>query len=100
MKIVYICHEFGGKKKNVKRVANIIKGLIKKYPDICFVSPIHAFGFYYHDTDYLKGIEYCLTLLKVCNEMWTFGEKSNSRGCLIEKEYCKEHNIKIVEVNE
>ncbi len=99
MKIVYICHEFGGKKKNVKRVAKIIKGLIKKHPDICFVSPIHTFGFYYKDVDYMQGIKHCLALLKLANEMWTFGEQSNSRGCMIEKQFCRMYDIQIVEVN-
>lgn len=97
MKRVYICHEFGGKQESADRVAAIIREFIKWYPDICFMSPIHAFGFYYHDTEYLHGIDYCLTLLEVCEEMWVFGEHSKSRGCQIEKAYCKEHNIPIIE---
>jgi hypothetical protein len=40
---------------------------------------------------------YCLTLLDMCDEMWTFGSKSMSRGCMIEKRYCERYKIPIVE---
>jgi hypothetical protein len=33
----------------------------------------------------------------MCDEMWTFGSKSMSRGCMIEKRYCERYNIPIVE---
>lgn len=96
-KLVYICHEFGGKQENADKVAELIKKLIKVYSNICFLSPHHATGFFYHDVKYDKGIEYCLTLLDMCDEMWVFGSKSMSKGCLIEKEYCRKYKIPIVE---
>lgn len=99
-KLVYICHEFGGKQENIERVTKLIKKLIRVYPDICFLSPIHATGFFYHDVSYEKGMEYCLTLLDMCDEMWVFGSKSMSKGCMIEKNYCKRYRIPIIERGE
>lgn len=96
-KLVYICHEFGGKRENADKVAMLIKKLIDAFPDICFLSPIHSLGFFYQDVSYEKGMEYCLTLLDMCDECWTFGNKSMSAGCVIEKEYCKKHKIPIIE---
>ena len=96
-KVVYICHEFGGKQENADKVATLVRELSNLYPTICFISPIHAFGFLYESTDYDRGMSYCLTLLDMCDEMWVFGEFSNSKGCLIEKEYCRKYKIPIVE---
>ena len=96
-KVVYVCHEFGGKKENAEKVARLIELFFDVYPNICFVSPIRTFGYMYESVDYDKGMEYCLTLLNMCDEMWTFGSKSMSRGCMIEKRYCERYKIPIVE---
>jgi hypothetical protein len=96
-KVVYICHEFGGKKENAEKVARLIELFVDIYPNIRFISPIHAFGYLYDLVDYDTRIEYCLTFLDMCDEMWTFGSKSMSRGCMIEKEYCKKYKIPIIE---
>jgi len=96
-KVVYVCHEFGGKKENAERVARLIRLFANVYSNICFISPIHTFGYLYDSVDYNKGVEYCLTLLDMCDEMWTFGSKSMSRGCLIEKRYCERYKIPIIE---
>ncbi len=96
-KLVYICHEYGGDKENAKKVARLIRKLIKTFPNICFLSPIHSFGFFYQDLEYEDGMEHCLTLLDMCDECWTFGTKSMSRGCMIEKDYCKRYKIPIIE---
>lgn len=96
-KLVYICHEFGGKEENLNKVTRLIRKLVKAYPNVCFLSPIHATGFLYEDISYKEGMEHCLTLLDMSDECWTFGSKSTSKGCLIEKEYCKRYKIPIVE---
>lgn len=96
-KVVYICHEFGGKKENAEKVARLIELFVDVYPNICFMSPIHTFGYLYDSVDYDTGMEYCLTLLDMCDEMWTFGSKSMSRGCMVEKRYCERYNIPIIE---
>lgn len=97
---VYISHEFGGKDDNVNRVAGIIKDLVEKYENIFPISPIHATGFLYHAVSYDRGIEWCLDLLNLCDCMIVFGDKSNSKGCKIEKEFCKENNIPVIEVDD
>lgn len=96
-KVVYICHEFGGKRENADIIAAIVKDLSRQHPEICFISPVHSFGFMYDTVSYEKGMEYCLTLLDMSDEMWTFGSKSMSRGCMIEKRYCERYKIPIIE---
>ena len=96
-KVVYVSHEYDGKQENADKVATLVTELSNLYPTICFMSPAHAFGFMYESIDYDRGILYCLTLLDMCDEMWVFGEFSNSKGCLIEKEYCRKYKIPIVE---
>lgn len=91
-KLVYICHEFGGTKENFDRVDTLMKILSAAYPNICFLSPVHALSFLKYDKE---DLSHCLFMLDMCDEMWTFGEKSMSPGCLGEKAYCKEHRIPI-----
>lgn len=97
-KLIYICHQFGGEIENKKKVEELIRGFVEIYPDFCFISPIHSFGYLYNDVDYDTGMDYCLTLLDLCDEMWTFGNFSDSRGCTIEKSYCKRYKIPIIEM--
>lgn len=98
MKLIYLCHQFGGKEENVKAVENIYRKLVKRYPDCCFFSPHHATGFLYHETTRRQGMDYCLAVLSRCNEMFVFGKDSMSEGCMEEKEFCVEWNIPVYEV--
>lgn len=91
--IIYISHPYGGAQENEHKIASIINELIKQYPNHLFVSPVHAFSYAYTTTDYDKGISWCLWLLEKCDEMWVYGDYKNSRGCSMEIEYCKEHQI-------
>ena len=43
-------------KKNADKVATLVRELSDLYPTICFISPIHAFGFLYESTDYDRGM--------------------------------------------
>lgn len=96
-KVIYICHEFGGDIVNKEIVAKLIEKLVNIFPNYCFVSPIHSFGYLYDEVSYERGMEYCITLLDMCDEMWVFGDKSMSKGCLIEKRYCDRYKIPIVD---
>ena len=91
--MIYISHPYGGKRENIGEIEEIVTGLLIEYPHITFVSPVHTFGFLYDKVDYDMGINYCLELLKNCDEMWVFGDYMCSKGCNIEIEYCKKHNI-------
>ena len=95
MKLIYIAHPFGGKQKNVERVEQIIKRLIKRYPDYTFYSPLHATGFYYNLVSYEKGMEHCLELLSRCDELWLCEGWKESRGCLMEMHYACNNNMPI-----
>ena len=98
--LVYISHEFGGELENVQRTEELIKDLIKKYDQVQPVSPIHATGFLYNEVSYEKGIDWCLNLLRLCDVMIVFGHESMSRGCIIEKEFCDEFNIPILDIDD
>lgn len=100
MKIAYIAHPFEGKRKNVRKVERIIKGLLPQYPDYVFYSPLHATGFYYHDVPYQLGMEHCFEFLKRADELWLCEGWQRSRGCNMEYEYAKEHGIPIFEIVE
>ena len=100
MKKIYICHEFGGESSNVKKVRSLMVDLIKKNPNNVYISPILLYKDVYYTVPYDIGMEYCISILKDCDEMITFGDWSNSKGCLIEKEFCKNNNIKITDFSE
>ena len=94
MKMIYISHKYGGDQSNKDRIETIVRQLVKDYPDYCFVSPVHCMGYLYNDVDYDKGMEYCLALLRTCDEMWIASDYS--KGVLIEWDYCKRHGIEIL----
>lgn len=98
-RVIYLCHEFGGKIENRYRIANIHRRLSLKHPDICFISPVHSFGHLYNDMSYDAGMDNCLTLLDLCTDMMIFGKHSQSKGCLFEKEYAKLHKIPIIQMD-
>lgn len=93
-KVVYISHPYEGKCENLNNIQEIVFKLIKGYPDHLFLSPVHCFGFEYNMLDYNQGLNECLWLLAKSDEMWVFGDYKNSKGCLAEIEFCKNHAIK------
>ena len=80
--------------KQIKKKLNVLLEIGYILPDYCFVSPIHTFGFLYHEMGYDEGMTHCLTLLDLCTEIWIFGD---SKGTRIEREYAKKYKIPIVE---
>ena len=94
-KIIYVSHKYGSKPENKTAVEKLIKKLVRQYPQYCFVSPIHALGFLYNEMDYDTGMEHCLTLLDVCDEMWICSE--DSKGVELERAYCQRYNIPVKE---
>ena len=100
MKKIYICHEYGGIYDNIKDIVSIIKQLALIDSNNIYISPILLFGILEDIVSYNKSLEYCLEILKDCDIMITFGNKSETNGCLIEKEFCNNHNIQIIEFDE
>ena len=92
-KVVYISQPSSGLPINDRRIEETIKILVKEYPDILFVSPVHCFGFLYNELPWEEGISQCIGLLNLCDEMWVFGDWQKSRGCLYEVQYCQVHKI-------
>jgi hypothetical protein len=94
--MIYVAHPFQGNVDNELRVAYIIRKLQKRFPDYTFISGIEAFGNYYYNVEYDKGLKMCLELLSKCDGMLVYGDYQKSKGCLAEIAYCEEHNIPYV----
>lgn len=94
-KLIYVAHPYGGDRKNKNKVQRIIEDLINEYPQYCFVSPIHCFGFMYDLMDYEEGMHHCFSLLDKCTEIWIYGD---SQGTRLEREYAQLYNIPIREM--
>ena len=95
MKKVYVAHPYGGKEENKQYVENIILALTKKYPNILFISPIHALGYLYTALDYDKGMEYCYSLLESCDELLLCEGWNESTGCSLEYNFATANDIPI-----
>lgn len=92
-KVVYLSHCFGGNQDNVKHAEEVIIRLQHQFPDITFLSPLHALGYAYHLMSYDEGMRHCLALLDMADEMWLVDGYDYSKGCLIERDYCKQYKI-------
>lgn len=94
MKLIYVAHPYGGKRRNKRKVERIIRELAKQYPNYTFYSPIHALGFLYNDMDYYEGMEHCLEMLKRADELWLCEGWQNSKGCRMESQFAWRNSIK------
>lgn len=79
-KTVYVAHPSGNKPENKSDVERIILALQKKYPFYLFISPVHCFDFMYTAYCYEYGITMCIGLMRLCDEVWAFGDMETSRG--------------------
>lgn len=95
LRMVYIAHPFGGKRKNVDDAERIILKLLHAYPGTTFYSPLHATGFFYHEFPYEVGMEHCFEALRRCDALWLCEGWETSRGCKLEVECAKKHGIPI-----
>lgn len=93
MKKVYICHAYKndpkGNEKNVAKICRAIKDQVEYYyPSFCTssasglgftarylpVAPqIYLNKFLSERTERAKAMEYCISLVNICNELWIFG---------------------------
>lgn len=104
MKVVYLAHPYGGDERNVEDAKRLVKGLLTQYPPAVFLSPLQVIGFCYNDVAYLDGMDYCLELLRRCDELWlcnSWAGKSwqESRGCCMEYAAAKAWDKPIYAVN-
>lgn len=93
MKHVYISHPFRGDKlANVLDTTKICTELSEKYLDVLPVSPLHIFSYI---TDNDQAMRYDLELLKMCDELWAYGDFMHSEGCMAEIDYALKHSIPV-----
>jgi hypothetical protein len=97
---IYVAHPYGGKEENKIAVEEIVKELVANNPDILYMSPIHAFGYLYDTVSYEKGMEYCIDLLRGCDELLLCEGWENSKGCCAEYTYALGKGIPVKYHNE
>ena len=101
-KKIYISHSYSGLERNKRDIEDKVKRLVKEYPNYVFISPVHTFGYLYDSYPYDTGIDLCIELLKMCNEMWIIDKGFvNSKGVMVEREYCLCNKIpvKLIEID-
>lgn len=101
-KKIYISHSYSGLKENKRDIEYKVKRLVKEYPNYVFISPVHTFGYLYDSCPYDTGIDLCIELLKMCDEMWIIDKGFvNSKGVMVEREYCLCNRIpvKLIEID-
>lgn len=87
--IVYISHGYGGKQENLDEINEIMKIVYKLHPNWLILNPVAMFSPLYNLTDYDKGLNMCLFLLNLSDEMWVVDENyRNSKGVIREIYYC------------
>ena len=84
MRTVYLAHPYGGDENNVEDAKQMVKRLVKKFPETVFLSPLQATGFYYNDIPYMEGMNHCIELLSRCDELWLCDGWQDSKGCCME----------------
>lgn len=86
------------KEANVEETGDIAYEIMKKYPNLTIISPLHAYSFFkgkdMEETDILR---YDFRLLNNCTLLILSGHWRHSRGCMSEYGYAKARGIRIYE---
>lgn len=86
------------KEFNLMDTGNIAYEIMKKYPNLTIISPLHAYSFFegkgMEETDILR---YDFRLLNNCTLLILSGYWRQSRGCMSEYGYAKARGIRIYE---
>lgn len=86
------------KESNVEETGDIAFKIMKKYPNLTIISPLHAYSFLegkdLEETDILR---YDFRLLNNCTFLILSGYWRHSRGCMSEYGYAKAKGIRIYE---
>ncbi len=86
------------KESNVEEMGDIAFKIMKKYPNLTVLSPLHAYSFLegkdLEETDILR---YDFRLLNNCTLLILSGYWRHSRGCMSEYGYAKAKGIRIYE---
>ena len=96
--LIYVAHEFGSKKSNIRKAAKITRELQLADPDNTYICPLLAFSHLkYNELGYEREMELCIELLSECMEMVVASKIS--KGVQMEIEYCQLWNIPIQYLN-
>ena len=86
------------KESNVEETGDIAFKIMKKYPNLTIISPLHAYSFLegkdLEETDILR---YDFRLLNNCTLLILSGYWRLSKGCMAEYGYAKAKGIRIYE---
>lgn len=86
------------KESNVEETGDIAFKIMKKYPNLTIISPLHAYSFLegkeLKETEILR---YDFRLLNNCTLLILSGYWRHSRGCMAEYGYAKARGIRIYE---
>lgn len=86
------------KEANVEETGDIAYEIMKKYPNLTIISPLHAYSFLegkeLKETEILR---YDFRLLNNCTLLILSGYWRQSRGCMAEYGYAKARGIRIYE---
>lgn len=119
-KIIYVGGKYGGEESNKNLIEDAIirlktnrgislinlfnpetqssQSLYYNNENTVYFSPVHAFGFQYNETDYMEGLDYCLSMLERCNELILLSNWRESFGATVEYGFAKGKGIPIKEL--
>jgi len=83
MKLVFVSHPFQGDPANVTKIASICRYILANHKGYIPVSPVHCFSWLndHEPEEREDGLNGALALLRMCDEVWVFGDWENSEGC-------------------
>lgn len=86
------------KEANVEETGDIAYEIMKKYPNLTIISPLHAYSFLEgKDMEETEILWYDFRLLNSCTFLILSGYWRHSRGCMSEYGYAKAKGIRIYE---
>lgn len=86
------------KEANAEETGDIAYEIMKKYPKLTIISPLHAYSFLEgKDLEETEILRYDFRLLNNCTLLILSGYWRHSRGCMAEYGYAKARGIRIYE---
>ena len=74
--IIYCAHAYGGDARRKNSASRKIRRLQLAHKENTYLSPIHATGWLYEDLTYDEGMELCIDLLSMCDELIVMSKPS------------------------
>ena len=80
---MFVSHPFkGDEEMNLARVGKICRQLVNQ--GIMPISPLHSLRFLSDDEHREYALKWCKEMIKMCDEVWVYGDWERSEGCLME----------------